>query len=76
MELLNVVPWDIVVSYALTFVFGLSVVAPFALKAGKVSKELKEFFAEVEEDLADSKLTKDELREIIKEAVDIVKVLK
>lgn len=76
MELLSNLPWPTIVSYVITFVFGLAIVSPFVVKARAVSKELKELFAEIEEDLEDGKLNKDELLEIVKEASDIVSVLK
>jgi hypothetical protein len=76
MDILNNIPWDIVISYGVTFLIGLSFIAPFILRVRAVLKEVGELLVEIGDCLDDKKITKDEIAEIVKEAQDIVGAFK
>lgn len=58
------------------FILGLAVLTPFLLKARSIFKEVGELMLELNESLEDGKLNASEIKEIVKEAGDILGIFK
>ena len=58
------------------FLLGLAVVAPFVLKIKSVLKEVGQLLTEIAEGLEDGKITKSEIDEVVKEALDVIGLFK
>jgi len=58
------------------FILGLAVLAPILLKLKKILKEVGELMVVLSKGLEDGKLTMDEIKEISKEAKDILGIFK
>lgn len=67
--------WELIEAVS-GFLLGLAIVTPFLLKAKRILKEVGELLTALSDGLADNSLSHAEVKNIIKEAGDVIGIFK
>lgn len=69
--------WTQIIGYVVTFLIGsVSVAGGFAVVLRKASDEIGDVFEKLADALEDNKLTKEEIKELIAESLEVLAVFK